>query len=128
VDVSNLSGSATLPTEVDLKNLHLTPKEQVHVAVDVTIAPQEITRTLAGVPVVANPYPARLSPAQVAVTLQGPLLKVKDLKPTDLKASVDLKTPPRKGQRYKVSVPLPPHIRLLRLQPDTVAAAVDKAR
>lgn len=120
LDVSNLTGSTTLDTDVDFKNLHLTPQEQVPIKADLTIKPKEITRTFSGIAVQAYPRPARLSPAQVTLTLHGPWLQLKDLKPGDLEAKVDTRTLASGRHRLKVSVTLPAGVRLLRLQPDTV--------
>lgn len=122
IDLTNLSGSTTVATDVDFKNLHLTTQEQVPILADLTIEGRESSRTLSGVPVVARPRPARLSPSQVTLTLQGPLQQLKDLKPKDLQATVDTQKLARGSRRLKVSVTLPSGLRLLKVQPDTVTA------
>jgi YbbR domain-containing protein len=127
LDVSNLSAPATLTTDVDFKNLHLTPREQVPVLADITVEPKRITRTISGIPVVANPRPAHLSPSQVTLTLQGPGQQLRDLKASDLKARVDTRNLARGRQRLKVSVDLPPPLRLLKVQPDTLTVWAAKS-
>lgn len=127
IDVSGLSASTTVATDVDFKNLHLTSREQVPVLADLTIAAKEITRTIAGITVLATPQPARLRPSQVTLTLKGPWLPLKDLKPGDLKAAVDTKKLAPGRQRLKVSVTLPQDVRLLRVQPDAVDAWAAKS-
>jgi YbbR domain-containing protein len=127
IDVSQLSGSTTVATDVDFKNLHITPKEQVPILADLTIGPKETTRTLNGVPVTAAPQAARLSPSQVALTLQGPGPQLRDLKPGEVKATVDTGNLRGKRQRLKVSVSVPSGLRLLKVQPETVYATPGKS-
>jgi YbbR domain-containing protein len=126
IDLSNLTASATLTTDLDLKNFHLAPKERVPILADIQIAVKRGARTISGVPVTAAPQPARLQPAQVTLTLHGPLPQLKDLKPEDLKATVDTKNLKPGRHRLKVSVQLPDDIRLQSLIPDTINAQVGK--
>jgi YbbR domain-containing protein len=111
-------------TDVDFKNLHLTPKEQIPILVEIIIGPKEVTRTISGVTVTAGPKKAQLRPSQVTLTLQGPTAAVKDLKPGDLKAGVDTRNLAPGRHRLKVQVTLPPEVRLLQVQPETLTAQV----
>ncbi|MDP3181970.1 MAG: CdaR family protein [Desulfobaccales bacterium] len=122
IDLTNISGSTTVATDVDFKNLHLTVQEQISILADLTIEAREATRTIPGVPVEARPRAARLSPSQVTLTLQGPGLRLKDLKPKDLKATVDTQNLGTSRRRLKVAVSPPSGVRLLKVQPDTVTA------
>ena len=126
IDVTNLSGSTTVATDVDFKNLHLTVQEQVPLLADLTIEVRESRRTFSGVPVVAVPRSARLTPSQVTLTLQGPGPQLQNLKPQDLKATVDTQNLTKGPRRLKVSVAVPAGLRLLRLQPDSVTAKAGK--
>lgn len=127
LDVSQLTAPATLAVDLDLKNLHLTLQDQSPILVDVTVEPKIITRNISGVPVTANPQKARLSPSKVTLTLQGPMLQLKDLKPGDLKAAVDTNNLAPGRHQLNVSVDLPPAITLLRVQPATIAARIEKS-
>ncbi len=127
LDLSLLTESTTVATDVDFKNLHLTPKEQVPILAEITIGPKEVTRTISGVPVAAGPKKAQLRPFQVTLTLQGPGAAVKDLKPGDLKAGVDTRNLAPGRHRLKVQVTLPPGVRLLQVQPETLTARVAQA-
>ena len=127
IDVSQFTGSTTVATDLDLKNLHLTIKEQGPILADLTIEPKQVTRTISGVPVKAGPRAARLQPSQVTVTLKGPSPAVKNLKPGEVKAVVDTRNLPSGRHRLKVSVQLPDGVRLLKVQPDAVTAWVGRS-
>jgi len=126
IDLGQLTESAAVPTDVDFKNLHLSLKEQVPILAEITIGSKEASRTFSGVPVTAGPRPARLTPAQVAVTVQGPAAALKDLIANDLKASVDTKNLPPGKHRLNVSVNLPEGLTLAKVQPAAVTATVAK--
>ena len=122
IDLTTLTGSTTVATDVDFNKLHLTVKDQVSILADLTITAREIIRTISGVQVVASPVPARLSPAQATLTLKGPWASLKDLKPKDLKATVDTQNLASGRRRLKVAVDLPAGLQLLKVQPDSVSA------
>ncbi len=126
LDVSHLTATATLAGELDFKNLHLALQDQSPILVDVSVEPKRITRTISGVPVAAAPQKARLSASQVTLTLQGPMLQLKDLKPGDLKATVNTDSLSPGRHRLNVSVSLPPGFTLERVQPGTVTAWIEK--
>jgi len=126
LDVTHLTGSATLAGELDFKNLHLAPQDQSPILVDVNVEPKRITRTISGVQVAARPQKARLSASQVSLTLQGPMLQVKDLKPGDLQATVNTDDLSPGRHRLNVSISLPPGLTLVRIQPGTVTARIEK--
>jgi len=127
IDVTQLTCPTTVTTDLDLKNLHLTFKEQGPIQADLTIEPRQVTRTLSGVPITAGPRGARLVPAQVTVTLQGPAPVLKDLQPGEVKALVDTRNLPVGRHRLKVSVELPPDLGLVKVQPEAVTAWVGKS-
>ncbi|MBM4295753.1 MAG: hypothetical protein FJ126_12740 [Deltaproteobacteria bacterium] len=126
LDLGQLTESATVPTDVDFKNLHLTPKEQVPILAEIAIGPKEVSRTFTGVPVTAGPRPARLTPSQVVVTVRGPAPALKDLKAGAIKAAVDTKNLSPGKHRLKVAVQLPNGLSLQSLKPDHVTAQVSK--
>jgi len=128
LDLSQITESTTVPTDVDFKNLHLTLKELVPILAEITIGPKEVSRTFSGVPVTAAPRPARLTPAQVAVTVQGPAPAVKDLKADAIKATVDTRNLSPGKHRLQVSVTLPEGLSLVKVHPAAVAATVEKPR
>ncbi len=123
IDLRRLTEKTTMATDLDFKSLHLSLKNQVPILVDLDIRPRTIIRTLAGVPVVPEPGPALLAPAQVAVTMQGPWPLVKELKPADVKAVVDTRNLTRGRPRLNVSVSLPDGVSLVRVQPGSVTAS-----
>jgi YbbR domain-containing protein len=127
LDVSQLKAPATLAADLDLKNLHLTLQDQSPILVDVNVEPKRITRTISGVPVVATPQKARLSPSKVALTLQGPMLQLKDLKPGDLKAAVDTSNLAPGRHQLNVSINLPSAVTLVSVQPATITARIEKS-
>jgi YbbR domain-containing protein len=123
IDLSRLTETTIVATDLDFKNLHLTLKNQVPILAELDIRPKTMTRTIAGVPVAPEPGPARLQPAQVSVTIQGPWLQVKELKPADLKATVATGPPGPARKRLQVSVSLPEGLTLVRVQPAAVTAS-----
>ncbi|MCL6620460.1 MAG: hypothetical protein K6T55_00010 [Syntrophobacterales bacterium] len=124
IDVSTLTGPATLVTDLDVKNLHLTLTNPVPLLAEVTVVEKTIRRTLSGLPVAAQPLPARLAPSQVTVILEGPYREVKDLKAADLLAVVDTSGLKPGQHRLAVKVELPPRLKLLKVTPATVAVQV----
>lgn len=127
LEVSHLTAAATLAAELDFKNLHLALQDQSPILVDVNVEPKRITRTFSGVGVAAQPLKARLSPSQVTLTLQGPMLQLKDLNPGDLQAMVNTDNLPPGRHRLHVAINLPPGITLGRVQPGTVTAWIEKS-
>jgi len=126
IDLSQITESTTVATDVDFKNLHLSPKEQTPILAEITIGPKEVSRNFTGIPVTAMPRSALLTPSTVAVTVQGPAAKVNDLKPKDLKAAVDTKNLPPGRHRLKVTVQLPEGVALQGVKPDSVTATIKK--
>jgi YbbR domain-containing protein len=127
IDLGDLTASATVPTDLDFKNLHLTVKEHVPILADISVAAKELTRIISGVLVVPGPQPARLKPSQVTLTLKGPWPQLKDLKPEDLQAMVDTRNLKAGRHRLRVTVHLPSGLNLQGLKPETVTAEVRKA-
>jgi YbbR domain-containing protein len=128
IEVSNLTERTVVGTDLDFKALHLTLKEQISILADLNIGPKTLTRTFSGVPVAAGPLPARLSPAQISLTLQGPYPQVKDLKPEEVKATVDTGNLSPGRHRLNVSVDLPAGASLMKMNPAAVTATVARPR
>ncbi len=126
IDVSHLTEMTVLATDLDFKNLHLSLKNQVPILAELDLQPKILTRTLAVVPVLPEPGPANLRPSQVAVTVQGSWPLVKDLKPGDLKATVDTRSLGHGRSRLNVSISLPQGVSLVRLQPGSVICSPGK--
>lgn len=126
IDVRHLTEMTVIATDLDFKNLHLSLKNQVPILAELDIQPKTLTRTLPEVPVMPEPGPANLRPAQVAVTVQGPWPLVKDLKLGDLKATVDTRSLGRGRSRLNVSISLPQGVSLVRLQPGSVTCSPGK--
>ncbi len=127
IDVSTLATSITLVTDLDVKSLHLTLKDAGPILADLTVAEKSLSRTFTGVKVFAAPQPARLTPRQVTVTLEGPYRDLKDLKSADLMAQVDTAGLKPGRAALKVSLQPPGRLRLLKISPETVSAQVLKA-
>lgn len=127
IDLGNLSGPVTLVTDLDLKNLHLTLKEQAPILVELVIAEKIIKRTLTGVQVYASPQTAKLHPAAITVTLTGPFRRLKDLKPSELLATVNTQNLKPGRHNLRVSVQLPEGLQLESLSPQTIAARLAKS-
>jgi YbbR domain-containing protein len=126
IDLSNLKESTIIATDLDFKNLHLSLKEPVPILADIQIAPKTLTRTLSGVPVLTEPQPAKVSPAQVTLTIKGPWPQVQDLKAENLKARVDTSNLAPGRHRLKFSVELPGGVSLVRSRPGTIIVTVAK--
>ena len=62
----------------------------------------------------------------MTVTVQGPWPRVKDLKPADVKATVDTRNLSRGRTRLNVSISLPQGVSLVRVQPGSVRASREK--
>ncbi len=122
IDLGNLSGPVTLATDLDFKNLHLTLKEQVPILVDLVIAEKIVKRTLAGVQVYPSPQSAKLSPVTVTVALTGPFRRLKELKPSEILATVNTQNLKSGRHNLRVSVQVPEGLRLESISPPTVAA------
>ncbi|MCX5889406.1 MAG: CdaR family protein [Deltaproteobacteria bacterium] len=126
IDLRRLTELTVTATDLDFKNLHLTLKDQIPILAELDIQPKTLIRILSGVPVLPEPGPARLQPAQVAVTVQGLWPRVKDLKPADVKAAVDTRNLGRTRARLAISVSLPEGVSLVRVQPGWVSASKEK--
>jgi YbbR domain-containing protein len=126
IDLRRLTETTVLATDLDFKNLHLTLKNQVAILAEVDIQPKTLTRTLPEVPVMPEPGPANLQPAHVAVIVQGPWLLVKDLKLSEVKATVDTRSQGRGRSRLNVSIRLPQGVSLVRVQPVSVTCSPGK--
>lgn len=126
IDVRHLTEMTVIATDLDFKNLHLSLKSQAPILAELDIQPKTLTRTLLEVPVMPEPGPAHLRPAQVAVTVQGPWPLVKDLKPDDVKATVDARSLGHGRSRLNVSISLPQGVSLVRLQPGSITCSTVK--
>ena len=124
IDVSNLSAPTTLATDLDFKSLHLSLVRQIPILAEINIAPKQTTRKISGIPIMALPHSARLSPSQVTAILEGPEPQLKDLQPEELKASVDTAHLKTGRHRLKISLTPPPGLKVRRLEPETVTAVI----
>jgi YbbR domain-containing protein len=124
IDLSHFKENAVIATDLDFKNLHLALKEPVTILADIRVSPKTLTRTLVGIPVVADSQPGKLSPAQVTLTIKGPWPQVKNLTADDLKVRVDTSNLAPGRHRLNVSVNLPDGVSLVRSRPATVTVTV----
>lgn len=127
IDLSNLSGPVTLATDLDLKNLHLTLKEQSPILIDLVIAEKIIKRTFSGVQVYASPESARLNPSTISVTLSGPYRRLNELKATELLATVNTGNLKPGRHDLKVAVQVPNGLQLEIVSPPNVTARLAKS-
>lgn len=127
IDLNNLSGPVTLATDLDFKNLHLTLKEPAPILVDLVIAEKIIKRSLAGVQVYASPQTAQLNPSTVTITLSGPFRRLRELKVTELLATVNTQNLKPGRHDLRVSVQVPNGLRLEGLSPQNVRARIAKS-
>jgi YbbR domain-containing protein len=127
IHLDNLSGPVTLATDLDFKNLHLVLKEQVPILVDLVIAEKIIKRTLTGVQVYASPQTASLSPSTVTVTLTGPFRRLRELKASELLATVNTQNLKPGRHNLRVSLQVPDGLRLETLSPQNVAVRIAKS-
>ncbi|MGO9620474.1 MAG: YbbR-like domain-containing protein [Desulfobaccales bacterium] len=122
IELSRLTESRTMRTDLDFKNLHLIVKAQVPILAELVIQPKTLTRTLAKVPVIPDPDPARLQPSQVAVTIQGSWFRMKELKPDEVQARVETRNLGPRQSRLQVAISLPQGVSLVRVEPAWVSA------
>lgn len=127
IDLSHLKEHTIIATDLDFKNLHLTLKEPVPILADIMIGPKTLTRTIAKVPVLPGPQPARVSPAQVSLTVKGPWPVVQGLTPEDLQAKVDTRNLSPGRHRLIISVELPAGVSLVHSRPGAVTVTVEKS-
>jgi YbbR domain-containing protein len=127
IDLSHLKEHTIIATDLDFKNLHLTLKEPAPILADIMIGPKTLTRTFAKVPVLPGPQPARVSPAQVSLTIKGPWPVVKGLTPEDLQAKVDTRNLSPGRHRLIISVELPGGVSLVHSRPSAVTVTVEKS-
>ena len=112
---------------MDFKNLHLALKDPVPILADIQIGPKTMTRTFAEIPVLTDSQAARVSPAQVTLTLKGPWPLVQNLKAEELKARVDTRNLAPGRHRLTVSVELPDGVSLVRSRPTTVTVTLARS-
>ncbi len=127
IDVSFLKENTVIATDLDFKNLHLSLKEPVPILADIRIGPKPLTRTFTAIPVLAEPRSAKVTPAQVTLTIKGPWPLVQNLKPEDLKARVDLRNLPAGRYRLNVAFNLPDGVTLIRANPAAVLVTLPRA-
>ena len=127
IDLSFLKERTVIATDLDFKNLHLALKDPIPILADIQIGPKTMTRTFPGVPVLTDPQEARVSPAQVTLTIKGPWPLVQDLKAEDLKARADTRNLAPGRHRLNVSVELPQGVSLVRSRPAIVTVTVAKS-
>jgi YbbR domain-containing protein len=127
IDLSFLKENTVIATDLDFKNLHLALKDAVPILADLQIGPKTLTRTFSGVPVLTDSPAAKISPAQVTLTIKGPWPLVQNLKPEDLKPRVDTQNLTPGRHRLTVSVDLPRGVSLERSRPATVTVTLAKS-
>jgi len=127
IDLSFLKEHTVIATDLDFKNLHLTLKDAIPILADIQIGPKTMTRTFPGVPVLTYPQEARVSPAQVTLTIQGPWPLVHALKAEDLKARAATRNLGPGRHRLNVSVELPQGVSLVRSLPAIVTVTLAKS-
>jgi YbbR domain-containing protein len=120
IDLSQLKEPSSIATDLDFKNFHLALNEPAPILADIQIGTKTLTRTLSGIPVLTDPQPAKVSPAQITLTLQGPWPQVHGLTAADLKARVDTRNLAPGRHRLTVSVQLPGGVSLVRSNPAIV--------
>ncbi|MFZ2088134.1 MAG: CdaR family protein [Desulfobaccales bacterium] len=126
LDLTNLTRSTTLSTDINFKDLNISMVNQVPILADVDISPKPLKRTLADIPVTAQPGPAKLSPDKVAVTIEGPFTQVSNLEASGLKASVATAGLPPGRHRLKVQVKAPEGITVEKVSPQNLSAQIEK--
>jgi YbbR domain-containing protein len=124
IDMSFLKERTVIATDLDFKNLHLALKDPIPILADIQIGPKTITRTFPGVPVLTDPQEARVSPALVTLTIQGPWPLVQALKAETLKARADTRNLAPGRHRLNVSVELPQGVTLVRSRPAIVTVTL----
>ena len=127
IDLSFLKEHTVIATDLDFKNLHLTLKDAIPILADIQIGPKTMTRTFPGVPVLTDPQEARVSPAQVTLTIQGPWPLVHALKAEDLKARADTRNLAPGRHRLNISVELPQGVSLVRSLPAIVTVTLARS-
>ena len=127
IDLSFLKESTVIATDLDFKNLHLALKDPVPILADIQIGPKVLTRTFSGVPVFSDFQAAKISPAQVTLTIKGPWPLVQDLKAENLKARVDTRNLAPGRHNLTVSVELPDGVSLVRSRPPAVTVTLARS-
>jgi YbbR domain-containing protein len=126
LDLTTLSHSTTLTTDLNFTDLHISMVDHVPILADVDIGPKPLRRTFEDVPVVPQPSSAKLTPPKVTLTVQGPWLQVKNLDTKDLKVSVATGGLSPGRHHLKVQVQLPSGLTLENLSPQTIMARIEK--
>ena len=127
IDLSFLKEPTVIATDLDFKNLHLALKDPVPILADIQIGPKALTRTFSEVPVMTDPQAARVSPAQVTLTLKGPWPQVQGLTAANLKVWVDTRNLAPGRHLLTVSVELPDGVTLVRSRPPTVTVTLARS-
>jgi YbbR domain-containing protein len=127
IDLSFLKEHTVIATDLDFKNLHLALKDPVPILADLQIGAKTLTRTFSGIPVLSDSTAAKISPAQVTLTIQGPWPLVHNLKPEDLKPRVNTRNLTPGRHNLNVSMDLPDGVSLVRSRPATVTVTLAKS-
>jgi YbbR domain-containing protein len=126
LDLTSLTRPLTQAADLNFKDLHLTLVEQAPILAEIDIGPKPLKRTFEGVAVLPQPQSAKLSPAKVTITLQGPWPQVKKLEAADLKPFVNTGNLPPGRHRLEVQVQLPDGLILETVSPKTLMGKIDK--
>jgi YbbR domain-containing protein len=126
VNVAQATSDVEEKAGLELEGLHLVEVSPPKVSVRVKIAPIQMERILDDVQVKAAPGEGRatLVPDRVTVLVKGPMNTVQGLKEGDLQAVVNLQGLEPGGHRVPPTVTGPQGVRVLRVFPPTVEAAV----
>lgn len=130
IDVSHLSSPVTREVDLDFQNLHLSYIGSKPMLAYLEIIPIKKTRVfhkIKIIPAMAS-GPVKLNPAQVSLTVRGPMTQLADLSPDDLTAKVELKNLKPGSHRVEVKASLPSGLELVRIQPEKVQVLLQKAK
>jgi YbbR domain-containing protein len=128
IDLSYLKEHSVIATDLDFKNLHLALKDSVPILADLQIGPKTLTRTFSGIPLLTGPQEAKVSPANVSLTIKGLWPLVHDLKPEDFKPRVDTQNLTPGRHRLPIAVDLPKGVSLVRSRPATATVTIPKSK
>jgi YbbR domain-containing protein len=126
VDLTGITHSTTVSTDLNFTDLHISRLDQGPIQVEIDIGPKSLQRTFERVPVAPQPLAARVTPSWVNLVVKGPWPQVKNLEGKDLKAWVATAGLPAGRHRLKVQVRMPEGLTLETATPPMLLVHIEK--
>ncbi len=128
VDLGGANETFSREAGLDFQGLHITAEDVGAVKVTVSITPISGSRKIKHVPVVLSKKPRGASwwPREVSVVLKGPLARLKDLKPEDIKVNISTENLSPGVHKVEPKCSIPEGFELVKVIPKSVQVTVPR--